>query len=143
MEVENSENEPPEGVCPLVKDRLPLENSENEPPEARYYGNAPNLAQENCTDPNDYHITEAYGQTNTLAKVTRHVGRVKVAGKTPGIRWGDDLASDQSLMSSPSHTQLGPAGKSVLKKTQRNSGTFDESMVDVSVLETVTIKKIA
>jgi len=128
MEVENLENEPPETVCPL--------------PEARYYGNAPNLDQENCADPNDYHIAEAYGQTNTLAKVTRHVGRVKVAGKTPGIRWGEDLASDQSLMSSPSHTQLGPAGKSVLKKTQRDSGTFDESMVNVSVLETVTIKKI-
>jgi len=45
-------------------------------------------------------------------------------------------------MSSPSHHNLGPAGKSVLKKTQRDSGLFDASMLEMSVVETVVTKKI-
>merc|ERR1719186_1887880 len=70
MEVEN---EAPEKSCGL--------------PEARYY--APSLAKEHLSDATnkDYNIAEAYGQTNTLAKVTRHVGRMKLAG----VRWEEDL----------------------------------------------------
>merc|ERR1719186_448368 len=70
MEVEN---EAPETACGL--------------PEARYY--APSLAKEHLSDATnkDYNIAEAYGQTNTLAKVTRHVGRMKLAG----VRWDEDL----------------------------------------------------
>lgn len=127
--VEDAENEAPMfNPCPL--------------PQARYY--APGLAREHLVDATnkDYHISQAFGQTNTLAKVTRHIERVKVAGPGSGIQWNDDLVNEQSLMSSPSHKNLGPAGKSVLKTTKRNSGLFDESMVDMSVIETVTVQRI-
>jgi len=122
---EDQENEAPAFTpCPL--------------PEARYY--APGLAKEHLVDATnkDYNISQAFGQTNTLAKVTRHIDRVKVAG----IKWNDDLVSTESLMSTPSHRKLGPAGKSVLKTTKRDSGLFDASMVDMSVIETVTVQRI-
>ena len=55
-----------------------------------------------------------------VLQVTRHIERVKV----PGIKWNDDLVSEESLMSTPSHRKLGPAGKSVLKTTEVYNNVF-------------------
>merc|ERR1711983_520301 len=57
------------------------------------------------TGPEYAYIPEAYGTINSSAKVTKHVARTKVPYK------------------------------SVLKQTRRDSGLFDESMLEVSVHE--------
>merc|ERR1719203_1770941 len=54
----------------------------------------------------------------------------KIPAPVSGIRWEENLVCDKSLLSSPSH-RLAPATKSVLKKTQRDSGLFNVNMLSV------------
>ncbi len=90
----------------------------------------------------DFQIHKAFGQTQTLVKVTRHVERTKMA--PGGISWDDaQLVNTDSSQSSPSQAlKKGPV-KSLLKRTQRDSGLFDESMLEVSLHQTQVVKKIA
>jgi len=88
------------------------------------------------------YVTEAYGAVTHSAKVTKHVARVKVPNA--GLTWSDDLfVNDESVNSSPSVARFKEPGRSVLKMTRRDSGLFDESMMNVSVVETKVAKKIA
>jgi len=88
------------------------------------------------------YVTEAYGAITHSAKVTKHVARVKVPNA--GLSWSEDLfVNDESVNSSPSVARFKEPGRSVLKMTRRDSGLFDESMMNVSVVETKVAKKIA
>jgi len=91
----------------------------------------------------DYeYVTEAYGAASLSAKVTKHVARVKMPNS--GLSWDDDsLVNTESVNSSPSVAKFKQPAKSVLKMTRRDSGLFDESMMNVSVVETKVVKKVA
>jgi len=99
------------------------------------------------TGPEYAYIPEAYGAVSTSAMVTKHVARVRVEGQaTMGdrLKWNEIcLANDESLNSSPSIAKFKAPVKSVLKQTRRDSGLFDESMLEMSVHETKVIKKMA
>merc|ERR1712142_688984 len=96
------------------------------------------------TGPEYAYIPEAYGTINSSAKVTKHVARIKVGAGQPFIKWNEDcLVNDESLQSTPSVARTKVPYKSVLKQTRRDSGLFDESMLEVSVHETKVVKKIA
>jgi len=96
------------------------------------------------TGPEYAYIPEAYGTINSSAKVTKHVARIKVGAGQPIIKWNEDcLVNDESLQSTPSVARTKVPYKSVLKQTRRDSGLFDESMLEVSVHETKVVKKIA
>merc|ERR1712029_1167997 len=93
----------------------------------------------------DYeYITEAYGAVSSEATVTKHLVRVKVPTNYSGLTWNEDyLVNDESVGSSPSVAKFKQPAKSVLKMTRRDSGLFDESMMNVSVVETKVVKKVA
>jgi len=105
------------------------------------------MDEEECDDPQlgatDYeYVTEAYGAVTCSAKVTKHVARVKMP--ISGLTWNEDyLVNDESVGSSPSVAKFKQPAKSVLKMTRRDSGLFDESMMNVSVVETKVVKKVA
>ncbi|XP_023346632.1 uncharacterized protein LOC111715528 isoform X2 [Eurytemora carolleeae] len=85
----------------------------------------------------DYEIHKAYGQEQTLVKITRHIERARVP---LGLSWDNDqLVNLDSCNSSPSLVRGKLPVKSLLKRTQRNSGLFDESMLDVSLHQTEVI----
>jgi len=101
---------------------------------------------ENVEEPNkfdkDYnYIADAYGggSSTSSATVTRHVARVQVPRP---LVWNDDLlAADESANSTPSVARFKQPTKSVLKQTKRDSGLFNESMMDMSVRETKPARK--
>jgi len=96
------------------------------------------------TGPDYAYIPEAYGAVSSSAKVTKHVARVKVGAAQPGLKWNEScLVNDESLNSSPSVARHKAPYKSVLKQTRRDSGLFDESMLEMSVHETKVVRKIA
>merc|ERR1719350_1557894 len=96
------------------------------------------------TGPEYAYIPEAYGTVNSSAKVTKHVARVRVGAPQPGLKWNEScLVNDESLNSSPSVAKYKAPARSVLKQTRRDSGLFDESMMEMSVLETKVVKKLA
>merc|ERR1719480_284232 len=106
------------------------------------------MNEEECHDAEpgtatDYeYVTEAYGAVTCSAKVTKHVARVKMP--STGLTWNEDyLVNDESVGSSPSVARFKQPAKSVLKMTRRDSGLFDESMMNVSVVETKVVKKVA
>lgn len=114
-------------------------------PPAMYKAGA--LAEEQMIDvtgPEYAYIPEAYGTINSSAKVTKHVARVRVGAPQPGLKWNEScLVNDASLNSSPSVAKYKAPVKSVLKQTRRDSGLFDESMLEVSVHETKVVRKMA
>jgi len=96
------------------------------------------------TGPEYNYIPEAYGTVNSSAKVTKHVARVKVGSGQQGLKWNEScLVNDVSLNSTPSVARHKAPFRSVLKQTRRDSGLFDESMLEMSVHETKVVKKIA
>jgi len=96
------------------------------------------------TGPEYSYIPEAYGTVNSSAKVTKHLARVKLGTAEPALKWNEScLVNDESLNSSPSIARHKAPAKSVLKQTRRDSGLFEESMMEVSVLETKVVKKLA
>jgi len=105
------------------------------------------VAEENIeyeTGPDYNYIPEAYGTVNSSAKVTKHVARVKVGSGHQGLKWNEScLVNDVSLNSTPSVARNKAPFRSVLKQTRRDSGLFDESMLEMSVHETKVVKKIA
>jgi len=105
------------------------------------------VAEENIeyeTGPEYNYIPEAYGTVNSSAKVTKHVARVKVGSGQQGLKWNEScLVNDVSLNSTPSVARHKAPYRSVLKQTRRDSGLFDESMLEMSVHETKVVKKIA
>jgi len=105
------------------------------------------VAEENIeyeTGPDYNYIPEAYGTVNSSAKVTKHVARVKVGSGQQGLKWNEScLVNDVSLNSTPSVARHKAPFRSVLKQTRRDSGLFDESMLEMSVHETKVVKKIA
>jgi len=105
------------------------------------------VAEENIeyeTGPDYHYIPEAYGTVNSSAKVTKHVARVKVGSGQQGLKWNEScLVNDVSLNSTPSVARHKAPFRSVLKQTRRDSGLFDESMLEMSVHETKVVKKIA
>eukprot|EP00092_Neocalanus_flemingeri_P090560 GFUD01114719.1.p1 GENE.GFUD01114719.1~~GFUD01114719.1.p1 ORF type:complete len:592 (-),score=171.22 GFUD01114719.1:40-1644(-) len=129
VEVEGKEN---------MVDRCPL-------PEAVYMSGT--LAEEQMVDvtsPEYGYIPEAYGTVTSSVKVTKHLARVRVGQGAAGLKWNEScLVNDESLQSSPSTANLKQPAKSVLKQTRRDSGLFDESMLEMSVHETKVVKKIA
>eukprot|EP00092_Neocalanus_flemingeri_P041180 GFUD01044838.1.p1 GENE.GFUD01044838.1~~GFUD01044838.1.p1 ORF type:complete len:1072 (+),score=293.57 GFUD01044838.1:38-3253(+) len=129
VEVEEKEN---------MVDRCPL-------PEAVYMSGT--LAEEQMVDvtsPEYGYIPEAYGTVTSSVKVTKHLARVRVGQGAAGLKWNEScLVNDESLQSSPSTANLKQPAKSVLKQTRRDSGLFDESMLEMSVHETKVVKKIA
>jgi len=85
----------------------------------------------------DYHLEKAYGQEQTLVKVTRHLDRAR-------LKWDDSCLEDfDSVQSTPRIARTKNPAKGVLKKTKRDSGLFDESMMDISVHQTEVVKKLA
>jgi len=105
---------------------------------------AANLVNDVVTDTTgkDYEIYKAYGQEQTLIKVTQHVTRTRVP--PTGIQWDDDsLVNLESNQSTPSVARQKMPSKGLLKRTQRNSGLFDESMMDVSLHQTQVVGKLA
>eukprot|EP00092_Neocalanus_flemingeri_P090561 GFUD01114720.1.p1 GENE.GFUD01114720.1~~GFUD01114720.1.p1 ORF type:complete len:598 (-),score=176.32 GFUD01114720.1:40-1662(-) len=105
------------------------------------------LAEEQMVDvtgPDYAYIPEAYGTVTSSVKVTKHLARVRVGQGAAGLKWNEScLVNDESLQSSPSTANLKQPAKSVLKQTRRDSGLFDESMLEMSVHETKVVKKIA
>merc|ERR1719312_1217078 len=96
------------------------------------------------TGPEYNYIPEAYGTVNSSAKVTKHVARVKVGSGQQGLKWNEScLVNDVSLNSTPSVARHKAPFRSALKQTRRDSGLFDESMLEMSVHETKVVKKIA
>lgn len=96
------------------------------------------------TGPEYAYIPEAYGTISSSAKVTKHVARVRVGAPQPGLKWNEScLVNDESLNSSPSVAKYKAPVKSVLKQTRRDSGLFDESMLEMSVHETKVVRKMA
>jgi len=96
------------------------------------------------TGPDYAYIPEAYGTINSSAKVTKHLARVKVGTADPVLKWNEScLVNDESMNSSPSVARHKAPARSVLKQTRRDSGLFDESMMEMSVLETKVVKKLA
>jgi len=72
------------------------------------------------------------------------VARVKVGSGQQGLKWNEScLVNDVSLNSTPSVARHKAPFRSVLKQTRRDSGLFDESMLEMSVHETKVVKKIA
>jgi len=133
VEVEGKENNARLSLLP----QCPL-------PSAIYKASAVVAGAEDPSEGRDEYeyVTEAYGAVTQSAKVTKHVSRVQVPNT--GLVWNEDLlANDQSCNSSPSVAKFKLPGKSVLKSSRRDSGLFDESMMNVSVVETKVVKKVA
>merc|ERR1712059_87591 len=82
----------------------------------------------------------------TGALVTKHVSRVRVDRDRVDSRlhWRDGrLVDEVSLGSSPSVAREKSPMRSVLKRTKRDPGLCDESMMEMSLLETKVVKKMA